>query len=74
MSDENIFPHLEKGVKRETFIFNCNVLMYHWKSILTINVMTYRKGSFNIPSQMAACQSSLVGKLRQAAILDKVQI
>lgn len=52
MSDENVSPYYEKGLKRGPFnVFNSNPypVAYHWTALLARKIMMLRRGFYDIP-------------------------
>lgn len=49
VSDDNVSPHLEKGVKGDKFRLNC--VEYHWKGLLTTTIITPERGFYDIPGR-----------------------
>lgn len=52
MSDKNVSPHFEPGMKGHKFNVlrsNPNLVAYNRRALLAINTMTLRRGFYEIP-------------------------
>lgn len=52
LSDKNVSPYFEKGLKRDPFnVFNSNPypVAYYWTALLARKIMMLRRGFYDIP-------------------------